>query len=128
MKSYGRSPDDVRRWGVVAVEADFRRADLDHVNLSQADLRGSVLANAFMPGADLRGADLRGCALGQARTWVFLEDARMAGCLLEGAYGTVCGPIDIGADSPHLLGGRDLARWFAEQGAQAVEVREMATR
>lgn len=108
----------------VAVEADFRGAEFNRANLSRASLRGSNLGDARMLGADLRGADLRNCVMGQVGTWVSLREARMAGCLLDGAHGTVAGPVDVGTDSPQLLDGRELARWFAEHGAEQVEVRE----
>jgi hypothetical protein len=35
--------------------------------------------------------------------------------------GMVKGPIDVGADSPQLLDGAALQRWFAERGAPLVE-------
>jgi hypothetical protein len=38
----------------------------------------------------------------------------------------VKGPIDVGADSPQLLDGAALQRWFAERGAPLVEVRQPA--
>jgi len=38
----------------------------------------------------------------------------------------VKGPIDVGADSPQLLDGADLQRWFAELEAPLVEVRQPA--
>jgi hypothetical protein len=43
-------------------------------------------------------------------------------CRLEGASGGVSGPIDVGEDSPHLLDGTELARWFADHGATGVTV------
>jgi hypothetical protein len=41
---------------------------------------------------------------------------------VDGATGMVDGPIDIGTDSPQLLDGADLQRWFADHGAPSVEV------
>jgi uncharacterized protein YjbI with pentapeptide repeats len=108
--------------GVIAVEADLRRADLENANLRRADLRGVFLGRARLPGADLRDADLRGCVFGQDGTRAALKEARMAGCLLEGARGPVSGPIDVGAGEPHLLDGAELGRWFADNGADQVEV------
>jgi hypothetical protein len=53
---------------------------------------------------------------------VGLLRARLAGCRLAGATGSVTGPVDIGADDPHLIDGGELRDWFASQGAPQVEV------
>jgi uncharacterized protein YjbI with pentapeptide repeats len=120
-KAHGRGCD---AQGVVAVETDFRRAEFEEANLTRADLRSASLGNARFWHTDLRGADLRDCTFGASQSWTSLNQARIAGCKFGGAHGSVAGPVDIGADSPHLLDGKELAQWFAEQGAQAVAVRE----
>jgi hypothetical protein len=53
-------------------------------------------------------------------------EARLADCLVEDAKGMVDGPIDVGTDSPRLLDGADLQRWFADSKAPLVEVRPPA--
>jgi len=106
--------------------ADFMRADFADAGLRQADLRRARFDNAWLPRIDLRGADLRDCVFGGDRTWATLKEARMAGCLVEGACGWVSGSVDVGEDSPQLIEGAKLAHWFAEHGAPQVEVRDTA--
>jgi uncharacterized protein YjbI with pentapeptide repeats len=110
---------------VVAAEADLRSAEFEDANMSGADLHGSRLGRAWLPSVDLRNADLRGCVFGKGNAWTSLKEARMAGCRLDGAYGSVAGPVDVGLDSPRLIGGADLERWFAARGAPGVEIREV---
>lgn len=120
-KAHGRGCD---AQGIVAVETDFRGAEFEEANLSRGNLRATNLGNARLWNIDLRGADLRDCAFGTSQSWTSLQQARLADCQLGGAHGSVAGPVDIGGDSPHPLDGSELARWFAQQGAQAVQVRE----
>jgi hypothetical protein len=120
-KAQGRGCDAE---GLIAVEADFRNADLEGANLRRADLRGANLADAWLSEADLREADLRGCVFGQVGTWASLGAARMEGSRLDGARGSVAGPVDVGTGSSQPIDGAELARWLAEHGAEQVEVRE----
>jgi len=94
--------------------ADFRRADLSKARFGSTTLSG----------ADLRNADLRGCVFGHETLTTVLQRARIAGCLVEGASGTLRGPADVGEQTPQLLDGAELQRWFAEHGAPLVEVRQ----
>lgn len=96
-------------------DADFRRADLSHVRFG----------GAWFSGADLRGASLRECVFGLNGQLTGFPEARFAECDVDGVTGTIAGPVDVGADSPHLLDGPDLQRWFAERGAPLMEVREI---
>jgi uncharacterized protein YjbI with pentapeptide repeats len=106
--------------------ADLDRSEFEDADLRRADLRKAQFGNAFLPGVDLRGADLRQCVFGRSgRSTTFME-ARFAGGLVEEATGMVDGPIDVGADSPRLLDGADLQRWFADHNAPQVEVRPPA--
>jgi uncharacterized protein YjbI with pentapeptide repeats len=109
---------------VVAVNADLRSADFAQANLSQANLRGARLGRAWMPHTDLRGTDLSACNFGQDQAWASLREARLAGCVLDGAYGSLAGPVDIGADFPRLLDGTELSQWFADHGASQIEIRD----
>lgn len=69
---------------------------------------------------------LRHCIFGLNGNVTGLAEVRLADCLVEGAQGMVSGPVDVGADSPQLLEGADLQRWFADRGAPLVEVRPPA--
>jgi uncharacterized protein YjbI with pentapeptide repeats len=114
-----------------AQDAILRGADLDSsefedADMRRADLREARFAGARLTGADLRGADLRDCVFGLINNVTGLAEVRLADCLAEGARGMVSGPVDIGADSPELLDGADLQRWFADRGAPLVEVRPPA--
>jgi uncharacterized protein YjbI with pentapeptide repeats len=111
-----------------AQDAILRRTDLDRsefedADLRRADLREADFAGARLTGADLRGADLRNCVFGVNGNFTGFSEVRLAGCLVEGAKGMVSGPVDVGADSPQLLDGADLQRWFADRGAPLVKVR-----
>jgi len=105
----------------ILYEADLRKAEFDDADLRRADLRKSLLHRTF-----LSGADLRDCAFGDDKSSTFLGDTRLAGCRLDGATGLVTGPVDVGADSPRRLDGPDLQRWFADNGATNVEIRQSA--
>lgn len=118
-KAQGRACD--------AQNAILRGADLDasqfeRADLRRADLREVDFAGALLTGADLRGADLRYCVFGLIGNLTGFTNARLAGSLVEGAKGKISGPVDVGVDSPQLLDGADLQRWFADRGASLVEV------
>jgi uncharacterized protein YjbI with pentapeptide repeats len=100
---------------------DLERSDFDGADFRDADLSGARFGRAFLPNADLRGANLSDCVFGSTGP-VGLLRARLAGCRLAGATGSVTGPIDVGADDPHLIDGSELHDWFASQGAPQVEI------
>src|SRR5579875_2365446 len=87
-KAQGRACD---ARGAVFREADLQRAEFDDADLREADLSRTQLGGAFLAGADLRGASLRGCSFGQAGRSADLDEARLAGCLVDGATGAVIG-------------------------------------
>jgi uncharacterized protein YjbI with pentapeptide repeats len=114
-----------------ARRAIFHGANLDRSEFEDADFRRANLSkvrffSARLPGADLRGADLRESIFGHNPRFTSFDEARLTDCRVEGAAGRVSGPIDVGVDSPRLLDGPDLQRWFADHGAPLVEVREPA--
>ena len=88
--------------------------------------RQAVFGRARFPNADLRSADLRECIFGRSDMPTKFHEARFADCRVEGAEGSVAGPINVGMDSPRLLDGADLQSWFADHGAPLVEVWEPA--
>jgi uncharacterized protein YjbI with pentapeptide repeats len=102
--------------------ADLERAEFEDADFRRADFREAYFGRASLFGADLRGADLRECVFGRSRYSTGFTKAKFADCLAEGARGKVDGPVDVGADSPQLLDGADLQRWFADRGAPLVEV------
>lgn len=102
--------------------SDLDRSEFEDADLRRVDLREADFAGALLTGADLRGADLRHCVFGLNGNSTGLAEARLADCLMEGAKGMVSGPVDVGTDSPQLLDGADLRRWFADRGAPLVEV------
>jgi uncharacterized protein YjbI with pentapeptide repeats len=102
--------------------ADLQRSEFERADFRRADFREAWFGKSLFTGADFRGADLRLCLFGEDGSRTGLADARLADCLLEGARGTVSSPADVGADSPQLLGGADLQRWFADHGAPLVTV------
>jgi uncharacterized protein YjbI with pentapeptide repeats len=106
--------------------AELQRSEFEDADLRRADFREAQFGSVFLPGADLRGADLRQCVFGQSGRSTGFMEARLADCLVEDAKGLVSGPIDVGTDSPRLLDGADLQRWFADRGAPLVEVRPPA--
>jgi hypothetical protein len=120
-KAQGRACD---AQDAVAVGADLRSAEFEDANLNRIDLRDVHLGNAWLLNADLRSADLRACVFGQDGTWTSLTESRISGCILDGASGSVTGPADVGVDSPRLIDGAELGRWFAEHGAPGVEIHE----
>ncbi len=101
--------------------ADLDRSEFERADLRRADLREVDFAGALLTGADLRGADLRHCVFGLNGNLTGFTKARFADCLMEGAKGMISGPVDVGADSPQLLDGADLQRWFADRGAPLVQ-------
>ncbi|MBO2465229.1 pentapeptide repeat-containing protein [Actinomadura violacea] len=118
-KAQGRACD---ARNALLVDADLRTCEFEEADLRNSDLRGADLARAWLAGTDLRGADLRACDFGGPTSSTALLEARMADSRLDGATGHVSGPVDVGAESPHLLDGDDLQRWFADHGAPEVEV------
>jgi uncharacterized protein YjbI with pentapeptide repeats len=102
--------------------ADLDRSQFERADLRRADLREVDFAGALLTEADLRGADLRHCVFGLIGNLTGFTNVRLADCSVEGARGTVIGPADVGTDSPQLLDGADLQRWFADRGAPLVEV------
>ena len=106
--------------------AELERAEFEDADFRRADFRGASFGRASLFGADLRWADLRQCVFGRSGYSTSLTEARLAGCLAEGAQGMVKGPVDVGGDSPQLLDGAALQRWFTERGAPLVEVRPPA--
>lgn len=119
-KAQGRECDaqDAAFCAAVLDRSEFERADFRRADLSKARFGSTTLS-----GADLRDADLRGCVFGHKILTTALQRARIAGCRVEGASGTVDGPADVGGQTPRLLDGAELQRWFAEHGAPLVEVR-----
>jgi uncharacterized protein YjbI with pentapeptide repeats len=118
-KAQGRSCD---AQDAIVHGADLERSEFEHADFRRADFRAVRFGRAWLFGADLRGADLSQSTLGQIGYATGFTEARLAGCLVEGARGMVDGPVDVGADSPRLLDGDDLQRWFADRGAPLVEV------
>jgi hypothetical protein len=72
--------------------------------------------------ADLRGADLRDCSFGEAGGITSLEQAKLWSVRLDGAYGRIMGPVDVGESRPLLLDGLEATAWFAEHAAPMVAV------
>ncbi|HWG01610.1 MAG TPA: pentapeptide repeat-containing protein [Trebonia sp.] len=103
--------------------AQLERADFEDSDFRGADLSGVRFGRASLSGADLRGADLRDCVFGTAVGPADLWQARLAGSQVAGATGSIAGPVDIGADAPHLIDGGDLRGWFASHGALLAEVK-----
>jgi uncharacterized protein YjbI with pentapeptide repeats len=106
--------------------AGLQRSEFEDADFRRADFREARFGSALLTGADLRGADLRQCIFGQTGNSTGFMEARLADCLVEDAKGMVDGPIDVGTDSPRLLDGADLQRWFADSKAPLVEVRPPA--
>jgi uncharacterized protein YjbI with pentapeptide repeats len=106
--------------------ADFDRSEFENADFRQANLSKARFGGARFPNVDLRGADLRECMFGHNPMFASFREARFADCRVEGAAGQVSGPIDVGMESPRLLDGADLQRWFAEHGAPLVQVWEPA--
>jgi uncharacterized protein YjbI with pentapeptide repeats len=102
--------------------ADLQRSEFERADFRRADFREARFGKSLYTGADFRGADLRHCLFGESGSRTGLTQARLANCRVEGARGTVSSPADVGVDSPELLDGADLQRWFADRGAPLVEV------
>jgi uncharacterized protein YjbI with pentapeptide repeats len=102
--------------------ADFQRSEFEESDFRRANLTKVRFGGAFLHSADLRGGDLRECTFGLNGRSTGFHEARLANCRVDGATGTVFGPIDVGVDSPRLLDGDDLQRWFTDHGAPLVEV------
>lgn len=115
----------VQATGCIAENTNFREAQLqgavfEDSNLKSAVLYGANLHSSDFNGADLSDADLRNCNVGS----VDFGDSRLSGALVEGAYGMIFGPVDVGSDSG-LLAGEELEAWFTTRGATKVEVRSL---
>lgn len=112
--------------------ADFSGARLIRAYLHGTELPGAVFRDTYtagtsLDGADLRGADLRGIRFGPGgpNGSTSLGATRLHGCQVTGAEGRVHGTADVGPEGrPCVLGGRELAAWFAEHGAPDVLVPE----
>ncbi len=98
--------------------ADLQKADFSDSDFRGADLSGARLQRVTFSGSDLRGASLRDCTFRTTR----FSDARLADCDVHGAAGLVMGPVDVGVESPHSIGGQELRSWFVANGAPDVEV------
>lgn len=118
-KAQGRNCD---AQSTIFRDAVLDRAEFEDADFRRASIAGAQFFSAWFPGTDLRGADLRDCTFGQGSRFTSFDEARLGGCRLERAAGRVHGPIDVGMDSPRLLDGADLQRWFTDQGAPQVEV------
>lgn len=118
-KAQGRACD---AQDAILRSADLQRSEFEDADFRRADFRGAWFGKSLFTGADFRGADLRHCLFGEGGSRTGLTNARLADCLVEGARGTVSSPADVGTDSPQLLDGADLERWFADRGASLVEV------
>lgn len=95
--------------------ARLARAEIYEADLREADLIGADLDGALLGGSDFRGARLENVQFGRTA----IKGARMADCLLEGARGTVSGPVDISkSEEPELLDGADMEAWFRERRAR----------
>jgi uncharacterized protein YjbI with pentapeptide repeats len=118
--------------GCSASNARFRSArlfaaELDEAVLAGADLSHAILNSAKLYRTDLRGANLefaslRWCTLGGRNMPAVLTGARMFGCHLEGVKGIVIGPVLVDEDGTRSLDGAGLEAWFAEQGAESLQV------
>lgn len=99
--------------------ARLMRAEAYSADLREADLLGVELDQAVLRDADLRGARLREARFSRTS----LGGARLAGAILDGARGSVLGPVDISkTDEPELVDGDELSAWLREQGANHLMV------
>jgi uncharacterized protein YjbI with pentapeptide repeats len=124
-KSKGRNCDAQH---ALFAGVDFERSEFEDADFRRADLRTVRFGSAWLPDADMRGADLRECTFGQGGRATGISGVRLAGCRVEGATGLVSGPVDVSTETPRLLDGDDLQRWFADHGAPLVEVRQPTPR
>ncbi|WP_170141157.1 pentapeptide repeat-containing protein [Allonocardiopsis opalescens] len=115
--------------GTVFADTDMLGIRMNNAELRDASLRRARLNGAHLSRSDLRGADFRGVVFGPpgpgGRTVV--TEARVDGCRVEGAGGSVRGPVDVqdsGGGERVLIGGARLVAWFAERGAAEVHVEE----
>ncbi|MEH0828360.1 MULTISPECIES: YbaB/EbfC family nucleoid-associated protein [unclassified Micromonospora] len=118
--------------GSTARNARFSSARLFSVQFDEAVLEGADLSHATLNSAklyrtDLRAAELgfsslRWCTLGGANMPAVLSGARMFGCRLEGAKGTVVGPVFVDQAATRSLDGAELEAWFSAQDAPDVRV------
>ncbi|MBM0258061.1 pentapeptide repeat-containing protein [Micromonospora sp. 4G55] len=118
--------------GCSARNARFVKARLFSVQFDEAVLAGADLSHAILNSAklyqtDLRDADLafsslRWCTLGGGGMPAVLSGAKMFGCRLEGAKGTIVGPVFVDQAATRPLDGAELEAWFSAQDAQDVRV------
>ncbi|MFC3503276.1 pentapeptide repeat-containing protein [Micromonospora krabiensis] len=118
--------------GCSAENARFRSARLLSVQFDEAVLAGADLSHAILNSAtfyktDLRDANLehaslRWCTLGGRTMPAVLTGARMVGGQFEGAKGAVVGPVFVDEGAARSLAGAELEAWFAEHGAESVQV------
>ncbi|MFI1465178.1 pentapeptide repeat-containing protein [Nocardia carnea] len=106
--------------GAVFREAQMQGAVFEDANLRSAIFYGANLHSADFNGADLSGSDLRNCNVGSAD----FGSSRLAGSMVEGAHGSLFGPIDVGGDAG-LLNGDELQDWFTARGAAEVRIRSL---
>jgi uncharacterized protein YjbI with pentapeptide repeats len=118
-KAHGRGCD---AQDAILYGADLERSEFENADLRRADLREVRFGRATFTGADLRGADLRQCTFGHHDYATDFTEARLAGTVVEDSSGNVSGPINVGMNSPYLLDGADLQRWFTDHGAPLVKV------
>lgn len=111
----GADLSGVRGRGAVLAWARLGRAEMYEADLREADLLGAEMPATLLGGADLRGARLQDTKFSRTP----LNGARLADSLLEGARGSVDGPVDISkSEEPELLDGEDLLAWFRDQKAR----------
>jgi uncharacterized protein YjbI with pentapeptide repeats len=106
--------------GAVFSEAQLQGAVFEDANLRAAVFYGANLHSADFNGADLSRSDLRNCNLGAAD----FGNSRLVDSMVDGAYGKIFGPIDVG-DASGLVSGEELQAWFTARGAGAVEIRNL---
>jgi uncharacterized protein YjbI with pentapeptide repeats len=115
----------------------MNRADLFAIQLMRTDLRGAVVRDALLNSArlfdadfsdaDLRGASLRDCRFGSGERTTRLTGAILDDNPSDGACGTVVGPVNLcTSEASRLVGGEELAVWFARHGAPEITVVESA--
>jgi len=105
--------------------ANLLKARISDSELTDSNFRDTYTGGAHLVNTDLRGSDFRSARFGGENPgeWTNLRGARMGGCQLAEASGTVIGPIDVGEDdTQNILSGTELKSWFSAQGAIDVTV------
>ncbi|MEV0807682.1 pentapeptide repeat-containing protein [Micromonospora sp. NPDC050200] len=118
----GCSARNARFRGARLFSVEFDEAVLEGVDLSHAILNSAKLYKTDLRDANLEFSSLRWCALGGTDMPAVLSGARMFGCQLEGAKGTVVGPVFVDQGATLLLHAAELEAWFSEQDAKNVQV------